>query len=131
MALWIQDTQRAVIKKSKEGSEPNLTHKEKFSTANLSTSRSKGNGETGYLYSDWGFARFVGKAYKFALENLKDGDVIVLNKAIMTKEPYNDGDGNRKYPSNPTLVIFECSLYNSQKKQTETAEVPPEDDIPF
>lgn len=134
MAIWIQSTQRALVKKGKDGKQ-NLTHHEKYSTANLSTSRSKGNGETGYLYSDWGFARFVGKAHQFVMENVKDENLIVLDKAIMTNEAYtNKETGERKYPVKPTIIVFECSLYQSDKKKSEEnnqAEVPPEDDIPF
>lgn len=134
MSIWIQNTQRALVKKGKEGKQ-NLTHNEKYSIANLSTSRSKGNGETGYLYSDWGFVRFVGKAHQYVMENVKDGDLIVLDRAIMTNESYTDKDsGERKFPQKPNIVVFECSLYQSDKKKSEEnnqAEVPPEDDIPF
>ena len=95
MALWISNTQRALVKKGKDDKD-NLTHRDKYSTANLSTSRSKGNGEKGYLYSEWGFARFVGKAHQYVMENVKDGDLIVLEKAIMTNESYRDWETDRK-----------------------------------
>jgi len=134
MALWISNTQRALVKKGKDDKD-NLTHRDKYSTANLSTSRSKGNGEKGYLYSEWGFARFVGKAHQYVMENVKDGDLIVLEKAIMTNEAYMDKEtGERKYPKKPNIVVFECSLYQSDKRKSEEnnqAEIPPEDDIPF
>ena len=69
------------------------------------------------------------------MENVKDGDLIVLEKAIMTNEAYMDKEtGERKYPKKPNIVVFECSLYQSDKRKSEEnnqAEIPPEDDIPF
>ena len=59
MALWLQENQRVVVKKFKDG-KTNLDIKDGYSVATLSSSRKKGKDETGYLYSDWGFVRFVG-----------------------------------------------------------------------
>ena len=124
MALWLQEGTRVKVQK--------LDVKENYTQANLSSSRKDQNGG-GYKYSDWGFVRFVGKAHEFMSSQVKVGDVIVLNKAQFTKEPYNDKEGNKAYPKNPQLVVFSCELYRAGANKSEDSAVtqPSEDDIPF
>ena len=74
MALWLQENQRVVVKKFKDG-KTNLDIKHGYSVATLSSSRKKGKDETGYLYSDRGFVRFVGKAQEYVSANVQDGTV--------------------------------------------------------
>ena len=89
MALWIQET-RMVVKKFKN--KENLEIGEKYSTASLSSSRKEQNGDK-YLYSDWSFVRFVGKAHEYVSQFVQDGNVLVIEKAMLTKEAYTNKDG--------------------------------------
>ena len=130
MALWLQENQRVVVKKFKEG-KSNLDIKDGYSVATLSSSRKKGKDETGYLYSDWGFVRFVGKAHEYVSANVQDGNVLVLEKAMLTKEPYTNKDGERVYPKNDQLVVFSCRLYKKSEESGSEVETPDEDQIPF
>lgn len=123
MAFWIQEGQRAKVGK--------VEVKEKFTVINLSTSRK--DQKTGkYVYSDWGFSRFVGKAHEFA-QHLSEGDVVVLKKAIITKEPYEQ-NGEKKWPKYATVIVFDAEIYRSNggKAQASSTVTQPDDDtIPF
>lgn len=134
MALWLQENQRVVVKRFKDGKQ-NLKHEEGYSTANLSSSRKKSKEDSAYLYSDWGFVRFVGKAHEYVMANVKDGDVIVLEKSMFTKEAYTNKEGERVFPKTPQLVVFSCSLYKSNRSESVQAEVEvsvdDEEEIPF
>lgn len=124
MAFWLQENSRAKVNK--------IFHKDKHTEAHLSTSRKKQDGD-GYLYSDWGFVRFLGKANTFMLESVKEGDVINIKKAMFTKEPYQK-DGEKQYPKTPQLLVFDCEMYRPGTKQAgkeEEPETPDPDDIPF
>lgn len=127
MGIWISDA-RVKISNGKDGKE-NLEIFEKYSTARVSSSR-KDRDSDKYLYSDW-YVRFLGKAHEFVSGNVRDGDLVVLNKAIITKEAYTNKDGERVFPKNPTVLVFECSKFNSKNSGSSSVEVPPEDDIPF
>ena len=135
MALWLQDNQRALVSKFKGGRE-NIQHHSNYSTANLSTSRknTKDDGKK-YLYSGWSFVRFVGKAHEYLLENVKDGDLILIKKAQFTKESY-EKDGETVFPKSEQLVVFDIELArpSSGSKETAPASVVADDDdsdIPF
>lgn len=125
MSLWLQENQRVKIHK--------LENKGNYSQANLSSSRKNTDGN-GYSYSDWGFVRFVGKAHSFMSQNVKEGDILLLKKAIFSKESYMK-DGAKQYPKSPQLVVFECELYRKGEGKVasdqEDVVVPDEDDIPF
>jgi hypothetical protein len=139
MSFWLQEDQKAMVSKFK-GDKPNLKSFEKYSVANLSTSRPKGKGEEGYLYSNWGYVRFVGDAHKYIQSHhVKDGDLLVLNKAVVSKEPY-EKDGKTVYPTSEQILVLDCVLSRKAAKgkteediedENEEAELPPEDDIPF
>ena len=126
MALWLQKDQRVKVQK--------LTVNDNFSVANLSSSRKNNKDEGKYLYSDWGFSKFVGKAHEFVSENVSDGDILVVKSAMMTKESYMDKNGQKAYPKSAQLVIFDCELYKTgsggNSKPAEEV-VPNDDDIPF
>lgn len=132
MALWLQENQRVVVKKF-EVNKPNLKIEDGYSVATLSSSRKKGKDETGYLYSDWGFVRFVGKAHEYVSSNVQDGNVLVLEKAMWSKESYTNKDGERVYPKNPQLVVFSCHLYEKGASGNKESQVQEEDEseIPF
>lgn len=131
MALWLQEDQRVVVKKFKDGKE-NLKIENTYSVASLSSSRKKGKDETGYLYSDWSFVRFVGKAHDYVSTNVQDGNVLVLEKAMLTKEPYTNKEGERVYPKNDQLVVFSCHLYKKNEESgSEAVSAEEEDEIPF
>ena len=135
MAFWLQDNQRALVSKFKDGKE-NIQHYAKYSTANLSTSRknSKDDGKK-YLYSGWGFVRFVGKAHEYLLENVKDGDLILIKKAQITKEAYEKA-GETVYPKYESIVVFDVELArsSSEGKGNESGSSVADDDddrVPF
>ena len=131
MALWIQET-RAKVAKFK-GDKPNMKHGEKVTTANISTSEKDRQNDGKYLYSNWGFVRFVGKAHQYMVENVKDGDAIVIKSGKMTKTSY-ERDGKTVYPETEQLVVFDVVLWEKRgefSSQENETEVPPEDDIPF
>ena len=135
MALWLQDNQRALVSKFRDGRE-NIQHHSNYSTANLSTSRknSKDDGKK-YLYSGWGFVRFVGKAHEYLLENVKDGDLILIKKAQITKEAYEKA-GETVYPKYESIVVFDLELARSSgskesESESSVADDVDEDDVPF
>jgi hypothetical protein len=123
MALWLSGEQRVKVNKIVE-------EKDNFTVAHLSSSRKDGEK---YVYSDWGFVRFVGGAHKYFSSNVSEKDVLTLKKAYFTKESY-EKDGETLRPKNPQLVVFECEVYRSggnKSSAKKSVEVPPEDDIPF
>jgi len=75
-----------------------------YSLVSMSSSRKdKKSGE--YKNTSWSFVRFVGEAHKKAGE-LKEKDRIELHGAILSREEYEDEDGNRAWPKNPQFVVF-------------------------
>jgi single-stranded DNA-binding protein len=138
MSFWLQEDQRAKVAKF-QGDKPNLQDKGKYSTANLSTSRPAGKGKEGYIYSNWSFVRFVGKAHEYVQKHVKDGDLIVLNSAMVSKESYENKEGKTVYPPSEQVVVFDCSVYRKAGKGKNESDVEdeaetPEDDsdsIPF
>ena len=131
MAIWIKET-RAKVQKFK-GDKPNMKHSEKITTANISTSEKDTRNEGKYLYSNWSFVRFVGKAHIYMLENVKDGDAIFIKSGKMTKNSF-ERDGKTVYPEAEQLVVFDVVLWdkrNNEDGEQSEAELPPEDDIPF
>ena len=74
-----------------------------YSLVKMSTSRKdKDSGE--YKNSNWSFVRFVGDAHKKANE-LSKKDRIVIKGGGISSEPYIK-DGEKMYPKNPQIVIF-------------------------
>lgn len=129
MAIWIKE-QRVFLLRGKDG-KPNLEVNEKYSSARISTSRSKGKDEDGYLYSNW-YVKFFGESHKLVSEgSLSEGMPFVIDVGYISQEPYTNKDGERVYPKNPTLSIFKCSLVGDKNSKSQSVELPPEDDIPF
>ena len=138
MSFWLQEDQRVMVSKFKSD-KPNLQDKGKYSTANVSTSRPAGKGKEGFIYSNWSYVRFVGKAHEYVQKHVKDGDLLVLNSAMVSKEPY-EKDEKTVYPTSEQIVIFDCSLYRKSGKgkneadiedESEEPENPDDDSIPF
>ena len=135
MSFWLQEDQRAVVSKFK-GDKPNLKSFEKYSTANLSTSRPKGKGEEGYIYSNWGYVRFVKDAHKYIQShNVKDGDLLLINRAFVSKEPY-EKDGKTTYPTAEQVLVLDCVLADKGGKgkaeeEDESQEAEDSDNVPF
>lgn len=142
MSLWLQEDQRVKVTKNKSEKE-NMKHYDNYTVANVTSSRKntgKDSDTVKYLYSDWGFVRFVGKAHTYMMENVQDGDIIIIKKAQMTKEPYTK-NGVRVYPKSEQIVVFSVESYvpkeknegTSKSSKTAKQEVlePEDDDIPF
>lgn len=129
MAIWIKET-RAKVAKFK-GDKPNMKHSDKITTANISTSEKDNRNEGKYLYSNWSFVRFVGKAHTYMLENVKDGDAVFIKSGKMTKSSF-ERDGKTVYPEAEQLVVFDVVLWD---KRDSSGEATPQDDdsdsIPF
>ena len=123
--IWLSDSARVkVMKIFKVG--------ERSATINLSSSRKNREGD-GYVYSSWGFASFVGDAFK-SLDMLGEGDVIVLKKAAISCEPY-EKDGEKTW-GQPRITVFDFEVYrkgegSSPAPSAAGAEIPEDDDIPF
>jgi len=137
MAFQLQAGQRAKVALFK-GDKTNMKHFDKYTTANLSTSKPKGKGQDGFTYSNWSYVRFVGKAHTFMMEHVKDGDLIVIESGIVTKENYENKDGVTVYPTSEQIVIFDVGLYRKANKgqsesgeETVVADDEDSDSIPF
>ena len=98
-----------------------------WATVSLTTShRDK---EKNWHNSNWGFVRFVGKAYE-GLKSLKEKDIIVIKAGTISSEPYIDGDGKKQFPKNPQITVFAWEKYNPQAK-SETASPDPSEESEF
>jgi hypothetical protein len=130
MAIWMQET-RAKVGKFKND-KANIKHSEKITTANISTSEKDRLNDGKYLYSNWSFVRFVGKAHTYMLENVKDGDAIFIKSGKLTKVPY-ERDGKTVYPETEQIVVFDVVLWDKRDsgEQTGSTEDDEEKDIPF
>lgn len=122
MAFQLQAGQRAKVQLFK-GGKTNIKSLEKYTTANLSTSKPKGKGQDGFTYSNWSFVRFVGKAHEFMRDHVKDGDLIVIESGIVTKENYENKDGVTVYPTSEQVVVFDVGLYRKGSGNTRSGEV--------
>jgi len=122
MSFWLQEDQRAMVSKFKSG-KPNLQDKGKYSTANLSSSRPAGKDKEGYVYSNWSFVRFVGKAHEYVQKHVKDGDLIVLNSAMVSKESYVNKEEVTVNPTSEQLVVFDCNVYRKSGKGKNEADI--------
>ncbi len=86
-----------------------------------------------YLYSNWSFVRFVGKAHTYMMENVKDGDAIFIKSGKLTKTPY-ERDGKTVYPETEQMVVFDVVLWDKRDGSSNDEDSPKEDDsdsIPF
>ena len=111
---WLSDRNRVRVDKN------GVKMFEKYATVNASSSRENRNwqeGDSRYFYSNWGFMRFVSKAFEKAKEHgLKEGDLIILKSAYETNEPY-DKDGVRVWQNLQTIVLdFEYYVAKSNTK---------------
>jgi hypothetical protein len=109
----------------------NVKDKNKFAEVRFSTSRKDPKNEGKYLNSTWSFVRFVSDAYKKSVD-LSKKDKIIITKAGMSLEPYEDKEGNTQYPKNPALVVFDFDMNNPAPREedpSESSENP--DDIPW
>lgn len=130
MAFWIQE-RKAMVTKFKSGE--NMKHEGKVTTASLSTSEKDMQNEGKFVYSNWPYTRFVGKAHQYMLENVKDGDLIVVKSGKFSRSPYKK-DGETVYPKNDTLTVFDVELVRSagaSTTQNDEIEVPDPEEIPF
>jgi hypothetical protein len=119
MSLNISDTQRVRIWEVED--------KGKYSVVKMGSSRKdKTSGE--YKNTTWSFVRFVGTAHNNISEfGLKKDDVIVLKGANISQEPYMK-DGEKKYPQNPQITVFNWQHYAPDEER----DTPPvvEEEVP-
>ena len=103
---------------------------QKYMDVRMTTSARDSNGE--WVDSTW-FPRLMGHAFNSLKGNLKDGDKIVITKAILENPPYEASDGNKK--SSFKFRILEASISNGEQgsnaEQTITsAPTTPEPEVP-
>ncbi len=123
MSLRIEKGARIKVKKVQE-------IKEKYTVVHFFSSKKRQNSDE-YDYSNWSFARLVGKAHS---EGVEAGQVLSLQGADISFVAYKK-DGEWVNPPNPQLVIWDFEVYNpsgkpAQKKE-EIPQLPPEEDVPF
>ena len=98
MSLNISDTQRMTVWEVED--------KGTFALVRASTSRKDKKTDT-WVNSNWSFIRFVGTAYKKAIENnLTEKDRIVLKGATLAQEPWVDDTSTKQYPKHPQFTVF-------------------------
>jgi hypothetical protein len=118
--IYFQDGQRATVWKVED--------KGKFAEVKFSTARKdKESGE--YKNSTWSYAHFVGEAYKKAL-NLKEKDRIELKGSGMNLEEYKDKEGNRCWPKNPRIVVFNFEMYTPKDVPQDDNSSPEDEEVP-
>lgn len=105
-----------------------------YSLVKLSTWR-KDKRSDKYVYSNWSYVRFVGKAHE-KIDLLNDLEVknrIVLKGAGLAKEKYTDNTGQEVYPKFPQLTVFNFEMLEDQAPGTGYDRPPrvEEDDFPF
>jgi len=88
-----------------------IEDKGKYAEVRMSTSSKNQDGT--YSSSNWSFVRFVGKAHNdelLAMLPRKDNPIRLEIKGGLTQESYVDKDGNKKYPKNPSFIVWEWTL---------------------
>lgn len=83
---------------------------QKYMDVRMTTSAKDSNGE--WIDSTW-FPRLMGHAFNSLKGNLKDGDKIVITKAILENPPYEAADGSKK--SSFKFRILEASISNGEQ----------------
>jgi len=95
MALNIAENQRVRIWEVED--------RDTYAIVKMGTSR-KDKRDDSYKNSNWGFVRFVGKAYEKILD-VEEKQQVWLKGATISLEPY-EKDGETLYPKNPQIVVF-------------------------
>lgn len=83
---------------------------QKYMDVRMTTSAKDSNGE--WVDSTW-FPRLMGHAFNSLKGTLKDGDKIVITKAILENPPYEAPDGSKK--SSFKFRILEASISNGEQ----------------
>ena len=93
---------------------------QKYIDVRMTTSSKNSDGE--WVDSTW-FPRIMGHAFNSLKGKLKDGDKIIVTKAIIENPPYEAADGSKK--SSLKFRILEASIANSEAsgegEQSETS----------
>ena len=91
---------------------------QKYMDVRMTTSAKDSDGK--WIDSTW-FPRLMGHAFNSLKGTLKDGDKIVITKAIIENPPYDAPDGTKK--SSFKFRILEASISNGeQNRDSETTE---------
>ena len=95
---------------------------QKYMDVRMTTSSKNSDGE--WVDSTW-FPRIMGHAFNSLKGSLKDGDKIVITKAIIENPSYDAADGNKK--SSFKFRILEASISNGEQgASNDTNETAPE-----
>ena len=92
---------------------------QKYMDVRMTTSAKDSDGQ--YVDSTW-FPRIMGHAFNSLKGTLKDGDRIVITKAIIENPSYPTADGSKK--SYFKFRILEASINNENKSQDEAESAP-------
>jgi len=112
--------------------------KENYAVVSLGTSSK--DKDKNWENSNWGFVRFVGKAYRPELFELEEKDRIEIVQGKVDRKSWNDKEtGKKRYPKNEVVTIFAWKKYvyqedgDSGNTQEDAAPVVEEDDgeLPF
>lgn len=114
----------------------NVEDKGNYSVVKLSTARkNKDSGE--YINSSWSFVRFLGRAHE-KVNELSERDRIVILAGSISLEPYIDKEGNKAWPKNPQILVFDwefserkTGVKNSTRNLANDLSLNDEGDIPF
>jgi hypothetical protein len=82
-----------------------IEDKGNYAVVKLGTWRKDKKNGNAYKNSNWGFCRFVATAYD-TIDELSEGDIIVIESGTISQEEYQDQNGNRAWPKNPQITIF-------------------------
>jgi len=126
--LWIAECRVRIAEE--RGKAKGIEHHDNYSVVRFSSSR-RNKEKEGYIHSNWAFARFVGKAHEYLMENVSEGDVIVLKKSGIQNERWKDKDGIDRFPKSPQIVVFEIELYRKSGKGKNESDMAEESDNPF
>ena len=112
-----------------------VEEKEKYSSVNFSTSRKDRSEEGKYIFSNWSFVSFIGKAN----EKVRDLDrgARVLLKGTLDNESYINKDGEVAYRKTPKMTVYDLVLQEDGSRGN--MDVPPkivssdevDEDFPF
>lgn len=87
-----------------------MRKEEKYMDVRMTTSVQDSNGK--WIDSTW-FPRFIGHAFNSLKDTLKDGDRVVINKAIIENPTYDAPDGSKK--SSFKFRALEATIDNNRK----------------
>jgi hypothetical protein len=124
-----------------------IENKGKYSVVKMRTARKDKKTDT-WINSTWSFTRFIGSAHdhiseiekqmstmeKFENGDVKNGVSVVLKSVSLENAPYMDKDGQKQYPKNYQMVVWDWGFPKEDESSMDTPPVIEEstsDELPF